>query len=133
MLQCGGEVSTSIDDITDRLDKLDLDPWYEVLTKVDIVTSVVAAEEEESSDEEGMMEVPKVKLSTLQTYINALIDYSTYIQLPEMVHYYKNLRMIRELIIKEKHMGVAKPKSAASLVHVVLFQMVLLLVVFHLS
>ena len=105
MLQRGGEVSTSIEDVTDWLDELDLDPGYEVLSEADIVTSVVAGEEEESSDEEETMKVPKVKLSTLRTYVDALIDYSSYSQLPEMAHHYGNLRMIRELIIKEQHMG----------------------------
>ena len=40
MLQRGGKVSTSIDDITDWLDELDVDPGYAVLTEVDIVTSL---------------------------------------------------------------------------------------------
>ena len=77
---------------------MDLDPGYEVLTEVDIVTSVVTAEEEESSDKEKVMEVKEK-----WTYIDALIDYSTYSQLPEMAHHYGNFRMIRELIIKEQH------------------------------
>ena len=92
LLRCGGEVSTSIDDITDWLDELDLDPGYEVLSEVDIVASVVISEEK-SSDEEETMKVPKVKLSTLRTYIDALIDYSSYSQLPEMAHHYGNLSM----------------------------------------
>ena len=100
----GGEVSTSIDDITDWLDELDLDPGYEVLSEADIMASVVVSEEEKSSDEEETMKVPKVKLSTLRTYTDALIDYSSYSQLPEMAHHYENLRMIRKLIIKEQHM-----------------------------
>ena len=132
ILQRGGEVSTSIDDITEWLDELYLDPGYEMLTEVDIVTSVVAAEKEKSSDEEEVMEAPKVKLSTLRTYIDALIAYSTYNQLPEMAHHYGNLRMIRELIIKEQHMEVTKPKLADSLILVVLFNVVLLLVISHL-
>ena len=128
LLRRGGEISTSIDDITDWLDKFDLDPGYEVLSEADIVASVVVSEEEESSDEEETMKVPKVKLSTLRTYIDALIDYSSYSQLPEMAHHYGNLRMIRELIIKEQQMGVAKPKLAAFLDLVILFKMVLFLV-----
>ena len=101
LLRLGGEVSTSIDDITDWLDELDLDPGYEVLSEADILASVVVSEEEESSDEEETMKVPKVKLSTLRTYI----DYSSYSQLPEMAHHYGNLKMIRGIIIKEQHMG----------------------------
>ena len=132
ILQRGGEVSTSIDDITEWLDELYLDPGYEMLTEVDIVTSVVAAEKEKSSDEEEVMEASKVKLSTLRTYIDSLIAYSTYNQLPEMAHHYGNLRMIRELIIKEQHMEVTKPKLADSLILVVLFNVVLLLVISHL-
>ena len=84
LLWRGGEVSTSIDGITDWLDELDLDPGYEVLSEADIVASVVVSEEEESSDEEETIKVPKVKLSTLRTYIDALIDYSSYSQLSEM-------------------------------------------------
>ena len=103
-----------------------------MLTEVDIVTSVVAAEKEKSSDEEEVMEASKAKLSTLRTYIGALIAYSTYNQLPEMAHHYGNLRMIRELIIKEQHMEVTKPKLADSLILVVLFNVVLLLVISHL-
>ena len=80
-----------------------------------------------------MIEVPKVTLSTLRTYIDALIDYSTCSQLPEMAHQYGNLRMIRKLIIKEQHMEGCQTKSAASLVLVVLFKMVLLLVIPYLS
>ena len=113
MLQRGGEVSTSIEDVTDWLDELDLDPGYEVLSEADIVTSVVAGEEEESSDKEETMKVPKVKLSTLRTYDDALIDYSSYSQLPEMAHHYGNLRMIRELIIKEQHMGGSQTKISS--------------------
>ena len=113
LLRRGGEVSTSIDGITDWLDELDLDPGYEVLSEADIVASVVISEEEESSDEEETMKVPQVKLSTLRTYIDALIDYSSYSQLPEMVHHYGNLRMIRELITKEQHMGVIQTKISS--------------------
>ena len=113
LLRRGGEVSTSIDDITDWLDELDLDPGYEVLSEADIVASVVVSEEEESSDEEETMKVPKVKLSTLWTYIDALIDYSSYSQLPEMAHHYENLRMIRELIIKKQHMGGSQTKISS--------------------
>ena len=104
------DVSTSIDDIMIWLDELDFDPEYEVLTEVDIVASVVAGEEEESSDEEEVMEFSKVKLLTLQTYINAPIDYFTYSLLPEMAHHYGNLRIIREVIIKEQHMGSCQTK-----------------------
>ena len=72
MLQRGGEVSTSIDDITDWLDEFNLDPANEVLSEADIVTSVVAGNKRKAA-----MEVPKVKLSTLRSYIDALIDYSS--------------------------------------------------------
>ena len=74
------------------------------------VASVVVSEEEESCDEEETMKVPKVKLSTLRTCIDALIDYSSYSQLPEMAHHYGNLRMIRKLIIKEQHMRDSQTK-----------------------
>ena len=113
LLRRGGEVSTSIDDITDWLDELDLDPGYEVLSEADIAASVVVSEEEENSDEEETMKVPKVKLSTLRTYIDALIDYSSYSQLPEMAHHYGNLRKIRELIIEEQHMGGSQTKISS--------------------
>ena len=69
---------------------------------------MVAGEKEESSDEEEAMEDPKVKLSTPQICINTLIDCSCCSQLPEMAHYSWNLRMIKELMIKERHLGVAK-------------------------
>ena len=45
-----------------------------------------------------------MKLSTLRTYINNLIDCSGYSQLPEMAHHYGNHRMIGELIIREQDM-----------------------------
>ena len=81
-----------------------------MLAEADIVTSVVASEQEESSDEEEAMEVPKVKLLTLRTYINALINYSSYSQLSEVAQHNGNLRMIRELIIKDQHIGGRKAK-----------------------
>ena len=56
-----------------------------------------------STDDEEIA-VPRKKLSTLRTYVDALIDYSSYSQLPEMAHHYGSLRMIKELIIKEQHM-----------------------------
>ena len=66
------------------------------------MSSVLGKEEKESTDDEEMV-VPRKKLSTLRTYVDALIDYSSYSQLPEMAHHYSSLRMITELIIKEQH------------------------------
>ena len=40
MLECRGEVATSIADITDWLSELHLDPGYEILSEADIVSSV---------------------------------------------------------------------------------------------
>ena len=92
---------------------MDLDPGYEVLTEVDIVTSVVAAKEDESSDEEEVMEVPKVKLSALRTYIDALLDYSTCSQLPEMAHYYGNFRIIQEAYYQKAAHGDRQTKISS--------------------
>ena len=103
MLECGGEVAISIADVTDWLSELHLDPGYELLSEADIVSSVLGEEEKESTDDEEIA-VPRKKLSTLRTYVDALIDYSSYSQLPEMAHHYGSLRMIKELIIKEQHM-----------------------------
>ena len=103
MLECGGEVATSIADVTDWLSELHLDPGYELLSEADIVSSVLGEEEKEGTDDEEIA-IPRKKLSTLRTYVDALIDYSSYSQLPEMAHHYGSLRMIKELIIKEQHM-----------------------------
>ena len=40
--------------------------------------------------------------NTLRTYVDALMDYSSYSQLPEMAHHSGSLQMIKELIIKEQ-------------------------------
>ena len=64
---------------------------------------VLGEGEKESADDEEMA-VPRKKLSTLRTYVYALVDYSSYNQLPEMAHHYGSLRMIKKLIIKEQHM-----------------------------
>ena len=102
MLECGGEVAISIADITDWLSELHRNPVYELLSEADLV-SLVLEEEKESTDDKEMT-VPRKKLSTLRTCVDALIDYySFYSQLPEMAHHYGNLRMIVELIIKEQH------------------------------
>ena len=103
MLKYGGEVATFIANVTDWLSELHLDPGYELLSETDIVSSVLGEEEKESTDDEEMA-VPRKKLSTLRTYVDALIDYSCYSQLPEMARHSGNLRMIKELIIKEQHM-----------------------------
>ena len=102
MLECG-QVSTSIADVTEWLSELHMDPGYELLSEAEIVSSVLGKEEKESTDDEEMV-VPRKKLSTLRTYVDALIDYSSYSQLPEMAHHYSSLQMIKELIIKEQHM-----------------------------
>ena len=82
-----------------------LPPKSEVLAEANIVTSVVVGEEEVSCDEEEVMEVPKVRLFTLLTYIHALVDYSSFSQLPKVAHHYGNLQLIRKFIIKEQHMA----------------------------
>ena len=66
MLECGGEVGTSIADVTDWLSELHLDPGCELLSEADIVSSVLKEEKKESTDDEGMV-VPRKKLSTLCT------------------------------------------------------------------
>ena len=75
MQQCG-EVATSIADVTDWLSELLLDPGHELLSDADIVSSVLEEEEKESTDNEEMA-VPRKKLSTLRTYVDVLIDYSS--------------------------------------------------------
>ena len=101
MLECGGEVATAIADVSNWLSKLHLNPEYELLSEADIVLSVLGEEKKDSIDDEKMA-VPREKLSTLRTYVDALIDYSSFIQLPTMAHHYGSLRMIKDLIIKEK-------------------------------
>ena len=103
MLECGGEVATSIADVTDWLSELHLDPGYELLSEADIVSSKLEEEEKESTDNKQMA-VPRKNLSTLGTYVDALIDYSYYSQQPVMAYHYGCLRIIEELIIKEQHM-----------------------------
>ena len=102
ILHAGGKVAISIDDVSDWLDEPHLDPGYEVLNQADIVASAMGEDEESISNDKEMI-VPELKLSTLQTYVDALINYSSYSQL--MAHHYQNLRMVRELIIKEQHIG----------------------------
>ena len=82
-LKCGGEEATSIADVTDWLSELHLDPGYELLSEADIVLSVLGEKEKESTDDEEMA-VPRKKLFTSCTYADALIDYSSYSQLPEI-------------------------------------------------
>ena len=95
MLECGGEVATCIADVTVWLRELHLDPGYELLTEADIGSSVLEEEEKVSIDDEEMA-VPKKILSTLRTYVDALIDYySSYSQLPEIAHHYGILGMIK--------------------------------------
>ena len=95
MLECE-QVSTSIADVTEWLSELHKDPGYELLSEAKIVSSVLGKEEKESTDDEEMV-VPRKKLSTLRTYVDALIDYSSYSQLREMAHHYSSLRMIKRV------------------------------------
>ncbi|MPC87167.1 hypothetical protein E2C01_082019 [Portunus trituberculatus] len=52
----------------------------------------------------------KVKMSTLRTYIDALLDYSKY---PEITSHYNSLRMVREIIIKEQYSGGTQTKVSS--------------------
>ena len=47
--------------------------------------------------------LPKLKVSTLRTYGDTLVDHFSCSQLP--AHCCKNLRMVKELVIKEQVMG----------------------------
>ena len=65
------------------------------MTEDDVAASVVGDEDEESISNDEEMIVPRLKLSTLQTYVDTLIDYSSFSQLPEMAYHYQNLRIVR--------------------------------------
>ena len=54
LLECGGEVATSIANVTDWLSELHPDPGYELLSEVDIESSALGGEEKEKSDDEEM-------------------------------------------------------------------------------
>lgn len=110
LLQRGGETGPSVDDVRDWLEEQEDDPGYQVMTEDDIVASVTNPEEENSSEDEDEVPVKKVKLSTLRTYIDALLDYTTYSTIPETSSHYGSLRMLRELIIKEQHQGGRQTK-----------------------
>ena len=107
LLQCGGQTGPSVDDVRDWLDEQENDPGDQVMTENDIVASVTNPEENSSEDK---VPVNKVKLSTLRTYIDALLDYTTYSTIPETSSHYGSLRMLRELMIKEQHQGGRQTK-----------------------
>ena len=66
------------------------------------MSTVLRGEEKDSTDNEEMA-VPRKKLSTLHTYVDALIDYSSYSQLPEMAHHYGSLRINNSICdVKER-------------------------------
>ncbi|MPC59064.1 hypothetical protein E2C01_053079 [Portunus trituberculatus] len=59
------------------------------------------------------MPVKKVKMSTLRTYIDALLDYTTYSKYPEIITHYNSLRMVRKIIIKEQYSGGTQTKVSS--------------------
>ena len=54
------------------------------------MSSVLGEEERESTNDEEMA-FPRIKLFTLRTYVDALIDCLSYSQLSEMAHHYGSL------------------------------------------
>ena len=74
LLQHGGQIGPSVDDVRDWLEEQLNNPQFQVTTADDIVTSVINPEEENSSEDE--MPVKKVKLSALRICIDALLDYT---------------------------------------------------------
>lgn len=83
------------------------------MTDEDIVASVVSTEDPGSSEGEDEVPVKKVKISTLRTYIDALLDYTTYSKYPEIPSHYNSLRMVREIIIKEQYSGGTQTKVSS--------------------
>ncbi|KAK3866774.1 hypothetical protein Pcinc_027710 [Petrolisthes cinctipes] len=83
----------------DWLDENETILGYQGISEAEIAAKV---KEEKNT---GESECQKVKLSTLRTYVDALLDYTTYSKLKETASYYATLRMLRENIIKEQHMG----------------------------
>ena len=94
-MQRGGETGPTIEDVRDWVEEQEEAPGYQVFTDAEIAASVVQGNENDSdSDIEEDIPVKKVKLSTLRTYVDALLDYTTYSSLAETSSHYGNLRML---------------------------------------
>ncbi|KAK3889625.1 hypothetical protein Pcinc_006390 [Petrolisthes cinctipes] len=111
LLHKAGEKNVTEDDVRDWTEENESDPGYQVLSMDEIAAEVTEGDKEESSDDDDEeLQCKKVKLSTLRSYMDVLIDYTTYSKIKETEAYYNNLRMLRELVIREQHMGGTQTK-----------------------
>ena len=78
----------------DWLEENETDPGYEAFTTEQIAAQVAEEEKEDRSDDEEEIQVKKIKLSILRTYIDALINYTEYSKIEEANAYYGGLRML---------------------------------------
>ena len=104
LLHQAGEKNVTLDDVRDWMDENETDPGYEAFTTEQIAAQVVDGGKKDSSDDEEI-QVKKIKLSTLRTYVDVLMDYTEYSKIEEANPYYGSLCMFREIIIREQHIG----------------------------
>ncbi|KAK3876830.1 hypothetical protein Pcinc_018404 [Petrolisthes cinctipes] len=104
LLHSAGERDVTLADVQDWLDDNESDPGYEVLSTQQIAAQVTQ-DDNVSSEDEDKVQHKKLKMSTLRSYVDALLEHTEYSQLEKTSSYYTTICMLRESIIKEQHMG----------------------------